>query len=130
MAAPNGFKESDGGGHGLTAFMVVNSAQTFKQPPCSQFLLLPNEHLSHHHPPLKQNKLFKSDQNPFPVVLNLLSQLEENKVETNSFVVDQEDNNNQSEKSPKSKSSEPNNEEMIKTGSFKKLLSARSSSPD
>jgi hypothetical protein len=69
--------------------------------------------------------LFKSDLNLFPV-LNLLPKLEENKAETS--LVDQDAE--QAEKSPESKSSESRPEDMIKTGSFKKLLSARSSSPD
>jgi hypothetical protein len=69
--------------------------------------------------------LFKSDLNPFPV-LNLLPQLEDNKAETS--LIGEDDNHK--EKSPESKISEPKPEDMIKTGSFKKLLSARSSSPD
>ena len=59
-------------------------------------------------------------------MLNLLPKLEDNKEETS--LVGEDDN--QKEKSPDSKSSEPKPKDMIKTGSFKKRLSARSSSPD
>ena len=69
-------------------------------------------------------QLIKSETNPFPA-LNV-PQFEVDQAE--SAQNDQDDN--LTEKSPERVSGEPKPEEMIKTGSFKKLLSARSSSPD